>query len=160
MKDCGNGVGVLSASCNGIWGYHIRFELLDDSTKGMALLPITDKMYCVHFFKSRKPYTDDEIERLVSCVSEYLKPGDMVTSRGGCTPGGLHGVKRFVGHGFVKTGEYYGDRLYWSEPEVDMDKFSKWVAKAENNGDFRAVCECTEYTLDSVQPVIWEVRKL
>ena len=59
--------------------------------------------------ESGSPITQDEKDILFNALYGLLKNNDVLTSFGGCTPGGLVAMENLVKkYGFKKIGEYSG----------------------------------------------------
>lgn len=156
------------------WSKHIVFSLRECRRKSVILIPAEPNSdeyarkgfsaySCVYMFHFRnnsgEAYGKDEVERLLRSVGAYLKVGDVITSRGGCTPGGLSAVKWFADYGFEKCGEYHGWYLYWAGREMDSDKFAEWVANPKHKDDFVFLGDFGDASPAYTSPVIWELRK-
>ena len=99
----GQGVIVGSPAVNGKWGRHITFRLMEDGGRGVKFLPDAggQGVNYMHLYAPKGGrISESELGRLLQSVAEYVPSGEVVTSRGGCTPGGLGAIKRFVEYGF------------------------------------------------------------
>lgn len=143
-------------------GYVI--SLASDRNKYIVLLKSTHKniSYEIHIEnESGWPITQNEKDILFRALYDSLEKGDVITSFGGCTPGGLSAMQNLVKkYGFTKIGEYSGEHIYWSSPRlVDCNNFNKWINNPEHKNMFTVKKPSEPLTMENTKPVIWIVRK-
>ena len=75
---------------------------------------------------------------LFGAVNDIIDNGEVVTTRGGVTPGGIHALCRLVDFGFSVI-DYRKDNLYWAENMIDIPKFNKWLLHAKEGVEYRVI---------------------
>jgi len=98
--------------------------------------------YLLHFENETdgKPYTDDEKNILFNALANSLSSGDIVTTEGGVTPGGISAFKKLTNYGFKIIGKHDGKSVYWASPRIlDKEKLNKWLANPEHKKDFKII---------------------
>lgn len=163
--DTPNGYGVIvgSPATSEKWGMHITFRLMEDGGKGVKFLPDAggQGVNYMHLYAPKGGrISESELCRLLQSVAEYVPSGEVVTSRGGCTPGGLCAIKRLVKYGFEKIGEYSGCDLDWSEPLIDKAKYIRFVNNPKHYGDYHLLDEREQRQMKNTVPIIWTLRKI
>ena len=143
-------------------GYVI--ELKSDSDKYIVLLKSEHKgvSYEIHIEnESGHPITQEEKDILFKALYDSLKENDVVTSFGGCTPGGLVAMDNLVRkYGFRRIGSYSGEELYWSSPRlIDSGKFDDFIKNPKHRGMFKVVDDSKPLSFGNTAPVISIVKK-
>lgn len=159
----GYGVIVGSPATSEKRGMCITFRLMEDGGKGVKFLLDAGGrgVNYMHLYTQKGGrISESELDRLLRSVSEYVPSGEVVTSRGGCTPGGLCATKRLVKHGFEKIGEYTGCDIYWSEPLIDKAKYIRFVNNPKHYGDYHLLDEREQRQMENTVPIIWILRKV
>jgi hypothetical protein len=157
------GIIVGSPAVSEKWGRHITFRLMEDGGRGVKFLPDAggQGVNYIHFYVPKGGcISESELGRLLQSVAGYVPSGGIVTSRGGCTPGGLCAIKRLVKYGFEKIGEYTGYDLDWSEPLIDRAKYIRFVNNPKHYGDYHLLDEREQRQMKNTVPIIWILRKI
>lgn len=152
------------------WSYkhnlHISFSLAEQPKKSLVIVPDQDKFYNLHDNnETSKPYTNEELDRLMRSIADYIKVGEKLTTLGGVTPGGLNLVKRFAKYGFDKIGEYCGYDLQWSnvfspkDNAMDDEKFAEWLNNPDHKNDFKILKDDTKLNEKNTCPIVWVLEK-
>ncbi|MBO7481147.1 MAG: leucine-rich repeat domain-containing protein [Bacteroidales bacterium] len=152
------------------WSYkhnlHISFSLAEQPKKSLVIVPDQDKFYNLHDNnETSKPYTNEELDRLMRSIADYIQVGEKLTTLGGVTPGGLNLVKRFAKYGFDKIGEYCGYDLQWSnvfspkDNAMDDEKFAKWLNNPDHKNDFKILDDNAQLNAKNTRPIVWELEK-
>lgn len=93
-------------------------------------------------------------------MAECIKPGEIISTRGGVTPGGISALKKFVNYGFEIIDTYSGKKLIWAtEDLLDIDKFNEWIAKENHKNDYKIIDETLPITKENTMPVVVILRK-
>lgn len=143
-------------------GYVI--ELKSDRNKYLVLLESEQRgvSYELHIEnESGSPITQDEKDILFNALYGLLKDNDVLTSFGGCTPGGLTAIENLVRkYGFKKIGTYSGEKLYWSSPRlIDSKKFDNFINNPKHKDMFKVVDRSKPLSLDNTVPIISVIKK-
>lgn len=107
---------------------------------------------------SDEPYTDKEKDILLTALSAVVDAGEVVTTEGGVTPGGISAIKKLCNKGFTKIGTNSGKRVYWAPTLIDFSKFCKWISSADKE-DYKRNDKTSWPNLDNTSPVVWVIRK-
>lgn len=141
-------------------GFYVALN--DEPRKYMVALlsPFHNIDWDIHMEnKSGSPMTSEEKDILFKALTDNMVSGDVVTSHGGCTPGGISGIKNLANYGFKVIGTNSGKDVYWASFNLlDMDKFNKWIQHAPKE-DYIVIDETKPLTLDNVRPVLKIMQK-
>lgn len=139
----------------------ISISLKQDHLKYFVLLTSNKDGidWFIHFENhSTTPFTSEEKYTLYLAVADIIEDGDVVTTEGGVTPGGISAIKNLSKYGFQKIGENKGKNVYWSENLMDYTKFNKWLINAKPT-DYVVKDKTKFLTLDNTAPIVWIMRK-
>ena len=117
--------------------------------------------WIIHFENdSEKEFTDEEKFILFDAVSDIVDSGDIVTTEGGITPGGISALKHLPFHGFKVIGNNSGQHIYWASPRMlDQEKFNKWIQHA-NPEDYKVKNKQLPLTVENTRPVVKILEKV
>ena len=111
---------------------HNFFELVKDDE---------DKMWSIHF-KTDSPTSLNERQkqRLFQAASLLIPEGDVLSTRGAITQGGIAGLNRFRTLGFEKSGERtikrrspYFKSMTDEELDIEIERYNKILAESSDN---------------------------
>lgn len=151
--------------------HHITFGLAEQPSKCFVLLPRQDNYNYLHVDnETSEPFTEEELDRLIRSVADYMQVGEKLTTSGGVTPGGLSLIKRFANYGFDKVGEYSDDfMLKWSGDALckefkaplvlDYEKFAEWLNNPAHKNDFKILDDNAQLSEKNTRPIVWELEK-
>lgn len=151
--------------------HHITFGLAEQPSKCFVLLPRQDNYNYLHISnETSESFTEEELDRLIRSVAEYMQVGEKLTTRGGVTPGGLNLIKRFANYGFDKVGEYCDEfMLMWSGKSLckefklplilDYEKFAQWLNNPAHKDDFKILKNNAKLSEKNTCPIVWELEK-
>lgn len=158
-----------------IWSYkhgiHISFSLAEQPKKCLVLSFPKDNFYQLHDNnETGNPYTEEELDRLMRSIADYMQVGEKLTTRGGVTPGGLNLIKRFTNYGFDKVGDYCDEfGLKWSgeafckihkiQLVLDYEKFAEWLSNPAHKNDFKVLDDNAPVNEENTSPIVWELEK-
>lgn len=118
--------------------------------------------YYIHFENETKtPYTDSEKDALFSGIANLVEDGEVVTTSGGVTPGGISAMHKLTNYGFKIIGWHKGlSQVYWASQRLfDEEKFNKWVQGASKHE-----CELIDKNLpptkENTKPVVPILKKI
>lgn len=117
--------------------------------------------WIIHFENdSETEFTNDEKFTLFEAVSDIIQSGDIITTEGGITPGGISALKSMVFHGFEIIGKNSGQHVYWaSDRMLDREKFDKWIQHADKD-DYKVNNKQMPLTVENTRPVVKILEKL
>lgn len=147
------------------WNYNgFVIELKSDRNKYIVLLESKYKeiSYEIHIEnESDSPITQEEKDILFNALYDLLKDNDVLTSFGGCTPGGLVAIENLIKkYRFKKIGTYSGEKLYWSSPRlVNSKKFNEFINNPEHRNKFKIIDKSEPLTVDNTIPIISVIKK-
>ena len=151
--------------------HHITFGLVEQPSKCFVLLPRQDNYNYLHISnETSEPFTEEELDRLIRSVADYMQVGEKLTTSGGVTPGGLSLIKRFANYGFDKVGEYSDDfMLKWSGDALckefkaplvlNYEKFAEWLNNPAHKNDFKILDDNAQLSEKNTRPIVWELEK-
>ncbi len=151
--------------------HHITFSLAEQTGKWFMLLPRQDNYIYLHVGnETSEPFAEEELDRLIRSVADYMQVGEKLTTRGGVTPGGLNLIKRFANYGFDKVDEYCDEfTLMWSGDALckeckvpfilDYEKFAKWLNNPAHKNDFKILKDDAPISEQNTCPIVWELEK-
>lgn len=143
----------------------IAVSLKTDPMKYFVLLTTNRKNidWIIHFENRTDPmvpFTEEEKFILFEAITDIIQSGDVVTTEGGVTPGGISGLKNMAFHGFKIIDKYSNkDILYWATTLLDREKFDKWIQHA-NPEDYRVINKEQPLTVENTLPVVKILQKL
>lgn len=141
----------------------ISISLKNDYFKYFVLLTSNKANvdWIIHFENdSKTPFTEDEKIILFNAVSDIIQPGDIVTTEGGVTPGGISALKRLAKYGFKIIGKNSGQHVYWASPKMlDYNKFENWISHADT-ADYKIKNKQMDLTVENTRPVVKILQKL
>ena len=141
----------------------ISISLKSDPLKYFVLLTSKkhDVDWIIHFENdSEHPFTEEEKFILFDAVSDIAQSGDILTSEGGITPGGISGIKRLTFHGFKIVGKNSGQDVYWASDRIlDREKFNEWIKDA-NPGDYKVKNKDEGLTVENTRPVVKVLERI
>lgn len=144
--------------CN---GYVIELRLNKD--KYIVLLESSQKgiSYEMHIKnKSDSQITQEEKDILFDALYNFLEDNDVLTSFGGCTPGGLTAIENLIKkYGFEKIDSYHGEYLYWATGLIDNKKFDNWINKPEHRNMFEIIDNSKPLSISNTLPIIPVIKK-
>ena len=152
-------------------GHHITFRLAEQPSKWFLFIPRQDNYYYLHIGnETSEPYTEEELDRLMRSIADYMQVGEKLTTRGGVTPGGLNLIKRFANYGFDKIGEYCDEfTLMWAgkafckkhktQLVLDYEKFAEWLSNPAHKNDFKILDDTDLLNEENTSPIVWELEK-
>jgi len=159
----------LSWNCKN--GHHITFSLAEQTGKWFMLLPRQDNYNYLHVGnETSEPFAEEELDRLIRSVADYMQVGEKLTTRGGVTPGGLNLIKRFANYGFDKVDEYCDEfTLMWSGDALckeckvpfilDYEKFAEWLNNPAHKNDFKILKDDAKLSEKNTCPIVWVLEK-
>lgn len=117
--------------------------------------------WILHFENdSETEFAEEEKYILFDAISDIIQSGDIVTTEGGVTPGGISALKRLVFHGFKIIGNNSGQHVYWASPRMlNQEKFNKWIHNA-NKEDYKVINKENDLTIENTRPVVKILEKL
>lgn len=117
--------------------------------------------WILHFENdSEKEFTPDEKFILFDAISDIIQSGDVVTTEGGITPGGISAMKNLAFHGFEIIGNNSGQHIYWaSDRMLDREKFDRWIQHADKD-DYKVNNKQLPLTVENTRPVVKILKKL
>ena len=151
--------------------HHITFSLAEQTGKWFMLLPRQDNYIYLHVGnETSEPFAEEELDRLIRSVADYMQVGEKLTTRGGVTPGGLNLIKRFANYGFDKVDEYCDEfTLMWSGDALckeckvpfilDYEKFAEWLNNPAHKNDFKILKDKAKLSEKNTCPIVWELEK-
>lgn len=123
----------------------------------VALLSKSKKYdYILHF----ENYSDTELTTaqktaLFKKLADAIKPGEIVTTEGGVTPGGIHALKNLVNYGFEIIDTNKGARVLWATDKLlDNDKLTKWFTEDEHKDEFEILDDTLPITKENTRPIV------
>lgn len=152
-------------------GHHITFRLAEQPSKWFLFIPRQDNYYYLHIGnETSEPFTEEELDRLIRSIADYMQAGEKLTTCGGVTPGGLNLIKRFANYGFDKIGEYCDEfTLMWSgkafckkhkvQLVLDYEKFAEWLSNPAHKNDFKILDDNAPVNEENTSPIVWELEK-
>ena len=152
-------------------GHHITFRLAEQSSKWFLFIPRQDNYYYLHIGnETSEPYTEEELDRLIRSIADYMQAGEKLTTCGGVTPGGLNLIKRFANYGFDKIGKYCDEfTLKWAgkafckkhktQLVLDYEKFAEWLSNPAHKNDFKILDDNAPINEENTSPIVWELEK-
>jgi hypothetical protein len=141
-------------------------SLKDQYMKYIAVLlsPKDRYDYFVHFENETypfSPYTEEEKDILFKALSQHLKSGDIITTEGGVTPGGISAFKKlalYYGFEIIRTHE--GKSVYWASKRIlDESKMKEWFANPLHKKDFKVIDPSKPITIENTKPVVVVLKK-
>ena len=109
---------------------------------------------------SSEEFTDDEKFILFDALSDIIAPGDIVTTEGGVTPGGISALKRLVFYGFKIIDKNSGQHIYWASSRMlNEEKFNKWIQHADED-DYKVKNKQQPLTIENTRPVVKVLEKI
>ena len=151
--------------------HHITFSLAEQTGKWFMLLPRQDNYIYLHVGnETSEPFAEEELDRLIRSVADYMQIGEKLTTRGGVTPGGLNLIKRFANYGFDKVDEYCDEfTLMWSGDALckeckvpfifDYEKFAEWLNNPAHKNDFKILKDKAKLNEKNTCPIVWVLEK-
>lgn len=117
--------------------------------------------WLIHFENdSDTEFTDEEKFILFEAVADIMQPGDVVTTEGGVTPGGISALKHMPFHGYKIIGKNSGQHIYWASPKMlDREKFDKWIQHADKD-DYKVNNKQQPLTVENTRPVVKILEKI
>lgn len=141
----------------------ISISLKEEPLKYFVLLTCNkaDIDWLIHFENdSNKPFTDQEKHILFNAVSDIIDKGDVVTTEGGVTPGGISALKKLKMHGYKEIGTHKGKNVYWASPRIlDANKFNEWIVNASTS-DYSKIDKKGPLTIENTRPIVLMLEKL
>lgn len=105
-------------------------------------------------------FTDEEKFILFEAIADIIQSGDIVTTEGGVTPGGISALKKLQFHGFRIIDKNSGQHIYWASDKIlDREKFDKWIQHADKD-DYKVNNKQLPLTVENTRPVIKILEKL
>ena len=147
------------------WNYKgYVIELKSCTDKYIVLIESKHKgiSYEIHIEnESSSAITQKEKDILFNALYNSLKGNDVLTSFGGCTPGGLVAIENLVKkYGFKKIGTYSGKKLYWSSPRlIDSKKFNDFINNPRHKDMFKVIDDSKPLSIDNTIPIISVIKK-
>lgn len=139
----------------------ISLSLKSDENKYFVMLTSDKKFdWLLHFENdSDSPYTDEEKFTLIQATVDLMDSGDIISTEGGVTPGGISCLKRFEMFGFDIIGTHSGGSVYWASSKlIDYNKWIKWIQTADPS-DYIVIDKSQPLTIDNTRPVVKVLRK-
>ena len=117
--------------------------------------------WIIHFENdSETEFTDEVKFILYDAVADMVQSGDIVTTEGGVTPGGISALKHLALHGFKIIDKNSGQHIYWASPRMlDQEKFNKWIQHASPD-DYKVNNKQQPLTVENTRPVVKILEKL
>ncbi len=144
------------------WGLDgISLSLKSDEGKYFVMLTSTKKFdWLLHFENdSDEPYTNEDKIKLIEATANLTDSGDIISTEGGITPGGISCLKRFQMFGFDIIGTNSGQNVYWASNRLlDSNKWKKWISSADKN-DYIIIDKNKPITIENTRPVVKILRK-
>lgn len=141
----------------------IAISLRKDPLKYFVLLTSNKHKidWILHFENdSTSEFTDEEKFILFDAVADIIQPGDVVTTEGGVTPGGISALKKLAFHGFRVIGNNSGQHVYWASPKMlNYEKFANWIQHADKE-DYKVNNKQQPLTVENTRPVVKILEKL
>jgi len=147
------------------WNYNgYVIELKSDRNKYIVLLESKCKgiSYEMHIEnESDSSITQEEKNILFNALYDLLKDNDVLTSFGGCTPGGLIAIENLIKkYRFKKIGTYSGEKLYWSSPRlIDSKRFNDFINNPEHRDMYKIIDKSKPLSVDNTTPIISVIKK-
>lgn len=139
----------------------ISLSLKSDENKYFVMLTSKKKFdWLLHFENdSDSPYTTEEKLTLIGASSDLMDTGDIISTEGGITPGGISCLKRYQMYGFDIIGKNSGQNVYWASPRIlDANKFAKWIQTADPS-DYIIIDKTKPLTIENTRPVVSVLQK-
>lgn len=117
--------------------------------------------WIIHFENdSNTEFTEEEKFILFEAIADIIQTGDIVTTEGGVTPGGISALKHLPFHGFKIIGKNSGQHVYWASPRMlDREKFDKWILHADKD-DYKINNKQEPLTVENTRPVVKVLEKI
>ena len=117
--------------------------------------------WILHFENdSESEFTSEEKFILFEAIADIIQSGDIVTTEGGVTPGGISALKNLVFHGFRIIDKNSGQHVYWASPRMlNREKFDKWIKHADED-DYKVNNKQQPLTIENTRPVVKILEKL
>ena len=148
------------------WNYNgYVIELKSDRNKYIVLLESKCKgiSYEMHIEnESDSSITQEEKNILFNALYDLLKDNDVLTSFGGCTPGGLIAIENLIKkYRFKKIGTYSGEKLYWSSPRlIGSKRFNDFINNPEHRDMYKIIDKSKPLSVDNTTPIISVIKKI
>jgi len=105
-------------------------------------------------------FTKEEKFILFEAAADIIQSGDIVTTEGGVTPGGISALKNMPFHGFKIIGKNSGQHVYWASPKMlNREKFDKWIQHADPE-DYKVNNKDLPLTVENTRPVVKILEKI
>lgn len=117
--------------------------------------------YYLHFEnESDVDYTEAEKEALFTGLDAVIEKGEIVSTSGGVTPGGISALKKLQKYGYKIIAQTSDERkVYWaSDRLLDKEKFEKWLNK-EGNNDFKVKDASQPLSKENTKPIVPVLKK-
>ena len=141
-------------------------SLRDQYMKYIAVLVSSKEKYdyFIHFENETSPYspyTNEEKDILFKALSQHLKSGDVITTEGGVTPGGISAFKKLaLYYGFEIIGKHEGKSVYWASPRIlDKSKMKEWFENPEHKKDFKVIDFSKPVSIENTTPIVVVLKK-
>lgn len=139
----------------------LTLSLKSDENKYFVMLTSKKKFdWLLHFENdSDSPYTNEEKLTLIEASVDLMNSGDIISTEGGVTPGGISCLKRYQMYGFDIIGTNSGESVYWASPRIlDAKKFAKWIQTADPT-DYKVIDKTKPLTIENTRPVVKVLKK-
>lgn len=140
----------------------LSISLKTDNMKYFVLLVSGKSKYdwIIHFEnESDTSYTDEEKEILFTAVREIVQPGEVITTEGGVTPGGIHALRKLLAHGFSEIDTNSGKNVYWASSRLlNETKFNLWIQHADPD-DYKVINKKEPLSIDNTKPVVLVIQR-
>lgn len=138
----------------------LSLSLKSDEDKYFVMLTSNKKFdWLLHFENdSDTPYTNEEKITLIEAATDLMDSGDIISTEGGVTPGGISCLKRFEIFGFDIIGTHSGEDVYWAPTLTDPKKWARWIQTADPN-DYIVIDKSKPLSIENTRPVVKVLKK-